>query len=45
MGASGCADALPVLEEYLSDPNDAVRETCELAVARLRFQEHQQEGV
>ncbi|ORZ31852.1 Deoxyhypusine hydroxylase [Catenaria anguillulae PL171] len=39
MGAIGKADVIPVLEKYLNDPEDAVRETCELAVDLLKWEQ------
>jgi deoxyhypusine monooxygenase len=43
LGAIGHLDALPVLQQYRDDPNevDVVRQTCELAVAKI---EHEKEN-
>ncbi|KAJ3537862.1 hypothetical protein NMY22_g5417 [Coprinellus aureogranulatus] len=54
MGAISSASSIPVLEEFLSDSEDAVRETCEIAIAKIKWdnseegkkhQEEQKEGV
>ncbi|KAF3935726.1 hypothetical protein ABW19_dt0208851 [Dactylella cylindrospora] len=37
LAAIGRADSLPLLKKYLNDPEVAVRETCELAVAKLEY--------
>ncbi|KAM6494243.1 Armadillo-type fold [Amanita muscaria] len=37
MGAISSQDSIPVLQEFLSDPERAVRETCEIAVARIEW--------
>ncbi|GAA5943970.1 hypothetical protein JCM3775_004726 [Rhodotorula graminis] len=37
MGAIGCDEALPVLRKYLSHPNPAIRETCEIALDKVVF--------
>ncbi|MBW0477754.1 hypothetical protein O181_017469 [Austropuccinia psidii MF-1] len=36
MGAIGDLTSLPVLKEFLQDPEAAVRETCELAIAKIQ---------
>ncbi|GAA5937026.1 deoxyhypusine monooxygenase [Sporobolomyces koalae] len=42
MGAIGDADALPVLREHLNHPEPAIRETCEIAVDKLEFDQSEQ---
>ncbi|GAA5852684.1 hypothetical protein JCM9279_004953 [Rhodotorula babjevae] len=37
MGAIGCDEALPVLRKYLEHPNPAIRETCEIALDKVVF--------
>ena len=37
MGAIGCDDALPVLRKFLTHPNPAIRETCEIALDKVVF--------
>lgn len=37
MGAIGSDDALPVLRKYLKHDNAAIRETCEIAVDKIVF--------
>ncbi|KAE9390866.1 Deoxyhypusine hydroxylase [Gymnopus androsaceus JB14] len=37
MGAISATDSIPILKEYLSDPNRSVRETCEIAIARIEW--------
>lgn len=36
MGAIGDSSSLPILTEYLQDPEVSVRETCELAIGKIR---------
>lgn len=43
MGAISTSDSLPILREYLSDANRSVRETCEIAIARIEW-ENSEEG-
>jgi len=38
LGALGQISSLPLLEKYLNDESQVIRETCELAVARLKWQ-------
>ncbi|KAJ3087156.1 hypothetical protein HK102_011708 [Quaeritorhiza haematococci] len=38
MGAIGKPTAIPILQKYLSDSNRSVRETCELAIARIEYE-------
>lgn len=35
MGAISSTASVPILREYLSDPNRSVRETCEIALAKI----------
>ncbi|TFK24999.1 deoxyhypusine hydroxylase [Coprinopsis marcescibilis] len=37
MGAISSLNSIPILEEFLSDPARAVRETCEIAIAKIRW--------
>lgn len=37
MGAIGSDEALPVLRKYLEHENAAIRETCEIAVDKIEF--------
>jgi deoxyhypusine monooxygenase len=37
MGAISCVEAIPVLEKFLSDANISVRETCELALQKIKY--------
>lgn len=37
MGAISKLNSLPVLKEYLSDPERTVRETCEIAIAKITW--------
>ena len=37
MGAISAFASLPVLREFLKDENRAVRETCEIAIARIEW--------
>lgn len=37
LGALGQLDSLPVLEQYLHDPSTAVAETCELSIAKIKY--------
>ncbi|KAJ7225986.1 deoxyhypusine hydroxylase [Mycena pura] len=43
MGAISACSSLPVLKEYLSDDNRSVRETCEIAIAKIEWN-HSEEG-
>lgn len=38
LGAIGGAEVMPVLEQFSSDPVSEVSETCQLALAKLRYQ-------
>jgi len=38
LGALGQASSLPLLEKYLHDESQVIRETCELAIARLKWE-------
>ena len=37
MGAISRASSIPVLKKYLRDANRSVRETCEIALARIEW--------
>ncbi|KAI8373136.1 armadillo-type protein [Radiomyces spectabilis] len=37
LGAIGSAESLPVLEKFLKDPSEAVVETCELAIDKIKY--------
>lgn len=41
LGALGSTGSLPLLEKHLQDDSQVIRETCELAVARLKWQTSQ----
>lgn len=43
MGAISAPSAKGVLREYLSDPERTVRETCEIALAKIEW-DHSEEG-
>ncbi|EMD40106.1 hypothetical protein CERSUDRAFT_151063 [Gelatoporia subvermispora B] len=43
MGAISSLDAIPVLKKYLSDSNRSVRETCEIALAKIEW-DNSEEG-
>jgi deoxyhypusine monooxygenase len=43
MGAISSEDSLPILRQYLNDSNRSVRETCEIAVAKIEW-DHTEEG-
>lgn len=38
MGAISSTTSIPILEEFLSDSDRAVRETCEIAIARINWE-------
>jgi deoxyhypusine monooxygenase len=38
LGALGSTSSLPLLEKHLKDDSQVIRETCELAVDRLKWQ-------
>lgn len=48
MGAISSFASLPILKEFLADSNRSVRETCEIAIAKIEWdnseegQKHQQ---
>ncbi|KAF9067131.1 Deoxyhypusine hydroxylase [Rhodocollybia butyracea] len=44
MGAISASDSIPILKEYLSDSDRSVRETCEIAIARIEW-ERTEEGL
>jgi HEAT repeat protein len=37
LGAIGSPEAIPILEQYAKDSRPEVRETCEIALDRIRF--------
>jgi deoxyhypusine monooxygenase len=43
MGAISSADSIPVLRQYLHDSDRSVRETCEIALAKIEW-DHSDEG-
>lgn len=43
MGAISSTTSVPILREYLSDPNRSVRETCEIALAKIDW-DNSEEG-
>jgi deoxyhypusine monooxygenase len=43
MGAISLTASLPVLEKYQNDSNRSVRETCEIAIAKIEW-DHSEEG-
>lgn len=38
LGALGSNDSLPLLKKYLDDPLEVIRQTCELAIARIEWE-------
>lgn len=43
MGAISSTTSIPILREHLSDPNRSVRETCEIALAKINW-DNSEEG-
>ena len=43
MGAISSASSLPILKKYLNDANRSVRETCEIALAKIEW-DNSEEG-
>lgn len=43
MGAISAESSKPILREYLTDPERSVRETCEIALAKIEW-DHSDEG-
>jgi deoxyhypusine monooxygenase len=43
MGAISSSESIPVLKKYLNDSNRSVRETCEIALAKIEW-DHSDEG-
>jgi len=43
MGAISLTASLPVLKKYLNDSNRSVRETCDIAIAKIEW-DHSEEG-
>lgn len=37
MGAISASSSIPILQEYLSDSERIVRETCEIAIAKIEW--------
>ncbi|KAF9267333.1 Deoxyhypusine hydroxylase [Marasmius fiardii PR-910] len=42
MGAISSADSIPILKQFLSDPERAVRETCEIAIDRIQWEQSEE---
>ncbi|KAG7088322.1 deoxyhypusine hydroxylase [Marasmius oreades] len=42
MGAISSADSIPTLKQFLSDPERAVRETCEIAIDRIEWEQSEE---
>lgn len=42
MGAISALSAVPVLREYLNDSERAVRETCEISIARIEWDQSEE---
>lgn len=45
LGAIGSVESIPLLERYLMDPSQAVRETCEIALGLIRQPEQTEEPI
>jgi hypothetical protein len=43
MGAISASSSIPILQEYLFDSERTVRETCEIAIAKIEW-DHSKEG-
>ena len=43
MGAISAASSIPVLRQYITHPNRDVRETCEIALAKIEW-DNSEEG-
>lgn len=43
MGAISASSSVPILRTYLSDPERTVRETCEIAIAKIEW-DNSEEG-
>jgi deoxyhypusine monooxygenase len=43
MGAISSKESIPILRQYLNDPDRSVRETCEIALAKIEW-DHSEEG-
>jgi deoxyhypusine monooxygenase len=43
MGAISDTSSIPILEEFLSDSEVAVRETCDIAIAKIKW-DNSEEG-
>jgi deoxyhypusine monooxygenase len=42
MGAISSASSVPVLKKYLNDVNRSVRETCEIALAKIEWDQSEE---
>ncbi|KAJ8080471.1 deoxyhypusine hydroxylase [Marasmius tenuissimus] len=42
MGAISSVDSIPILKEFLNDPERAVRETCEIALDRIKWDQSEE---
>ncbi|ESK95754.1 deoxyhypusine hydroxylase [Moniliophthora roreri MCA 2997] len=42
IGAISSLDSIPILKEFLSDPERAVRETCEIAIDRIQWEQSEE---
>lgn len=43
MGAISCLSSIPILQKYTSDSERTVRETCEIAIAKIEW-DNSEEG-
>jgi len=43
MGAISTSSSIPILQEYLFDPERSIRETCEIAIAKIEW-DNSEEG-
>lgn len=43
MGAISASSSIPILKAYLKDPDRSVRETCEIAIAKIEW-DNSEEG-
>jgi deoxyhypusine monooxygenase len=43
MGAISASSSIPILQNYLTDPDRTVRETCEIAIAKIQW-DNSEEG-
>ena len=42
MGAISSTSAIPVLKQYVDDPERCVRETCEIAIAKIEWDQSEE---